>query len=1200
MRDILTVIAGAVLLLLAAALVAPPFVDWPARREAIERALARTTGTEVRTEGRLEVRLLPWPRMRFEVLRLGPPRPDAAALAANHVKADIALTALLGGEVRFTEARIGRAEITLPAGLGGEVRLPRALVAGFAGRALAVEDLRVAQLLVTFTAPATGRTDQFHAEGVRIEGGSLAGPWRAEGTAGGVPFRLAAGSPSGDGEGTAIKLTGGGEAGPRFDVEGRIALEAAAAPSLGPLVSIAGTARVAAGPAAPGSATGLPVPLSLQASFRSKGAVIELDPVSVESGEGASGLQLTGTGELRVEEPRLKLALAGKRFDADAYLASPVGEALREAGPNRRWPEAGLPLDLDLALESLGAAGGDWSGLALTASLGGGTALVRRLETVGPGGTKLSLEGQFGADGTASGRLALASTNPEGLRTYLRQAGMSEPWTLAALSAPALDASGDFTLAPPVISLRDLRLRLGEARVTGAGRYTLAEPGARGRLEAQVAAEGLDLARLPMAKAVSALQSLDLGLVLDGRDLRWGSAPRTGRLSARLQSDGRALVLDPLEVADLAGAQARIAGRIEPDGSGRIEGNVRAAAAGPLLDLLESAGASGARSLPGFVRRRSLDLRVAARRDGRRDGGEPGLSLTLDGKAGGGDLAAEVLARDGRPERLTARLATVDTSAWFERPDASALRRGSRLSVEGARDAAGTFPLRVTGEIAGAAVATARPLVLAGGGERIESGALTIRSPDLSPLLVLLSDAAAAAGPIPADLALDIGRAGDGARVNLTGRVAGSGIRSEWSVPPVGAAEGTLALDRLSLPWLAAALVLNPKPDGFGPEPRFWWAARAALKVGRLELGRGFLGENASLTLSLDPEGLALRDLSASFAGGRLAGDLGIARREGGVSFAGEGSVADVVLESVAGARFPVKGRLTARLRFGGSGAGLAGVIGNLAGSGQVQASDLRVEGADPAGLDRAVKRALAEADPLARGRIDALVAEELTRGPLVAESLSGPVTMVAGALRIGPLKAETGAGSWDGTASLDLKSGTVDARGLFTVRSLPKGWTGTPPAIQLGWRGPLARPAREIDATPLATGLAAVVLQRELERIEDFEADANERARRAGRLEMERARKAAEAARQARLREEQRAAEEAARQGRLREEAARAAEEAARQARLREEQRAERARAQPETGPGPPRLPPPDLPPPLDIRPAPQMRSQPGGLQQP
>ena len=227
-----------------------------------------------------------------------------------------------------------------------------------------------------------------------------------------------------------------------------------------------------------------------------------------------------------------------------------------------------------------------------------------------------------------------------------------------------------------------------------------------------------------------------------------------------------------------------------------------------------------------------------------------------------------------------------------------------------------------------------------------------------------------------------------------------------------------------------------------------------------------------------------------------------------------------------------------------------------------------------PAALVRALPRALADNDPLAARRLEAILGEELGKGPLRAAAVAGPATMVGGTLRMSPFGADPGPGIWQGAVALDLRTLSLDARGTLTSRTSPKGWTGSPPYVGLSWRGPMASPAREIDVGPLTNGLASIVLQRELERIEAFEMEANERARLNGRRGMEQMRErdrlaAEEAARQARIREEQ-AAAEAARQARLREEAERLArleaerqarirEEAERQARLREQREAER-----------------------------------------
>jgi hypothetical protein len=301
------------------------------------------------------------------------------------------------------------------------------------------------------------------------------------------------------------------------------------------------------------------------------------------------------------------------------------------------------------------------------------------------------------------------------------------------------------------------------------------------------------------------------------------------------------------------------------------------------------------------------------------------------------------------------------------------------------------------------------------------------------------------------------------------------------------------------------------------------------VKAHRLELGRGYVGQDAAFNLVVDPEGMTVRDLDATLAGGRLAGSFAIARQGALASLSGEGAIQDARLPGLlAAGPFDIDAGLSGTLRFGGSGQNIAALIANLGGTGALSLTDLQIPNADPGGIGRSLARVLAASDLLAGGRIQAIAAEELARAPLRAASVSVPVTLTGGALRMSPFIAEGGPAVWQGAVSFDVKTLTLDARGTLTAKTAPNGWTGGPPYVALNWRGPPAAPVREIDAGPLVNGVAALVLQRELEKIEAFEADANERARNNQRRDMDRLRRAAEEA-------AKRAADQAAPQTQLR-----------------------------------------------------------------
>ncbi|MFC6739025.1 AsmA-like C-terminal region-containing protein [Methylobacterium tardum] len=327
---------------------------------------------------------------------------------------------------------------------------------------------------------------------------------------------------------------------------------------------------------------------------------------------------------------------------------------------------------------------------------------------------------------------------------------------------------------------------------------------------------------------------------------------------------------------------------------------------------------------------------------------------------------------------------------------------------------------------------------------------------------------------------------------------------------PGGALRGRLGLDRLSLPQLATALLLPTEANGrFAPPPPHPSAALDA-RIASLELGRGLVATEASVALGLADTSLTLRDLTAKLAGGRIAGSATITRLGAAAAITGEGKVDAAAVPALAGGG-PLGGRLSADLRVSTTAETLAGLDEALSGSGTLTLQDLSVPEADPAGLGRALARAAEIDDPLREGRLQALVSEELAKGGAQARGPArAAATIVGGVLRAGPLDIDFGPTRWTGTVGYDLRAGRLDARGTLAGGPVPRGWNAGPPAVQLGLTGPLGAPERSLDVGALSNGLAAFVLQRELETIELSEADQVERQRRRARIEMDRARAAA------------------------------------------------------------------------------------------
>ncbi|MHB2211667.1 AsmA protein [Methylobacterium sp. CM6257] len=1128
MRDLLTALAGAVILVLVAALAVPPFVDWQAHRALVDQALARSLGVPARTDGRIEVRLLPSPRLRIDRLHLGSDT-GQPSLDARFVKAEIALAPLLKGEFRFTETRIGRAEIKLPVAGSDALRLPPDFGGALRARDLAIENLHVQQFLVTTQVPATGRTDQLYVQDLTLQAPALVGPWRMEGTTGGIPFRAVSGTPGPDGR-LAVKISGGGDAHPRFEADARFGLVPAEADGAAQ-VEAEGSARLVVGP--PTQAAGAYLPFALGGTFKARGTQVRFEGVDLAIDPGGRTLRLGGTGRLDLRQWRAGLNLEARRLDIDAFLASPEGQSMIARGLPRRAGSLPAMLDLDLAVGSAVLGGEEWSNLAFTGTLErAGGLLLRRLSVTGPAESSISVSGQVEtAPLRLTGPVALSAPDSEALGRYLRRLGVEGPLT-ALLDGRRIEAAADLSAAASSLSLRNLRLALGSARITGNARYTAPEANARGRFDAQIRASGIDIAGLPpLGTALGSLRDHDLALTLEARDVRFGTAGSgNGTIAASIQSDGSGLVVDSLDVTDLAGASAKLSGRIGADGTGRVSGRLKAPVAAPLLGLLERVWVGEIRLLPAFLRDAPLDLAVTLDREG---GAAEALRTQARGSAGGGTLDLTLASRGTRIEGGTATLTAPRAGAWFGRTGIAGLQQPAELHLNAERRDEKTLALTANGMVAGLRLATSRPILV--GPDAVPAGGeVRADTADLAPFLMLAGAASLPPGTWPAELTVTLSRAEGDVGAAVIGWIAGGGVNAMLLRAPDGALRGRLALDRLSLPDLTAALLLPAGTGGrFGP-PAAHPPVSLDTRVVNLALGRGLVATDAVAAVGLADASLNLQNLTAKLAGGRIAGSVTIARHGTAAAVTGEGSLDDVGIAALAGGS-PLGGRLNADLRFAATAETVAGLAENLSGSGTLGFKDLSVPEADPAALGRALSRATEIDDPLREGKLQALVSEELAKGGAQARAPArAAATIVGGIVRAGPFDIDFGPARWSGTVGYDLRNGRLDARGTLVGGPTPRGWSAGPPAVQFGLAGPLGAPERVLDVGALSNGLATFVLQRELETIELTEADQVERQRRRARIEMDRARAAA-----LKAAAEKAAAEEAAQRARAQSEGA-------------------------------------------------------------
>ncbi|WP_349370795.1 AsmA-like C-terminal region-containing protein [Salinarimonas sp.] len=1105
MRDILTALAGLVIVLLTAALVAPPLIDWDLRRAEVEAALSRAAGAPIETAGPIEVRLLPSPRLGVGRLVIGGSGEDAAALVADDVVAEIELAPLLRGQVRFSAGYAADAQIRIPTRGDAGLRLPGALAPGAeTATTFAFEDLRTDALTIVAVSPEMGARRWLTLDDVRLSADALGGPYRIDGVADGLSFRLVTGRFDADGA-MPMRFLAGEEGPVRFDAEAALTLTDAGGGFFA--AALAGEGRMIVAPPEPDAA-----PMVVETGFETAPGGVALADLSIETGDAATGARLEGSGFVRLDDPRVRLALTSRRIVAERMLESPLGRALT-ATAQGALP---VPVALDLTVDSLSVLGEEIAGVRLDVVADGDTLAVREATATLPGEAALGFLGEVALEDppVVDGRVSLNVADSARLARFLRRAGLDGPG-LGLLDGQPIDLNADIVLRRDLVALSDLRLAAGDAALTGALRYQPGEAGARPTLEAQIAADGLDVARLPQLSALADLPSeLDVALIIDAEDVRFEGLEGAGRIQARLESRGEGILVDTLEISDLAGADVSVSGRIDEDGAGRIEGRLQAVEAEPLIALLGRVAFGDAVDvIPAFIREGGLDVALTVERFAdAANGAQPGLRTAIEGTAAGGPISAQWLTLDGRTERLEVELSTDDTRRWLDVESPLVAGEPSLVTLTLGRSGPDRFVARIAGEMAGLRLSTPRPLALDAIDFSPLDGEIVLASADVRPALALLGGRVAADEPVPANLRASLSREGLETTLQAGGTVAGQSVRADLTWPLGGDPQGEIRLERLSLPWLAETLAIG---DVLEAERDTLWSREAFAALGRplerggatvtvdaLALGRGYVAREARFGLALTRDGFTITGLEGAFADGRIAADLTLRRPTAEqASIVGEASLADLALSEIA-PELAIDGRLTGTVDFGGVGGSVAEVVGALAGEGRVTIADLVVPGADPGAIGRGLERALREEDPLGGRRIDTFVGAALDEAPFRAQAVEAPATLVSGVLNLSPVRvdadgAQGAAGGFEGVAALDLRSLTLDIRGFLRSPAAPQGWEGPDPMIGYALAGPIGGLARTIDVGPLTNGIAAIVLQRELARIEAFEREASERQRR-------------------------------------------------------------------------------------------------------
>ncbi len=1244
MREILTILASILILILTAALVGPYFVDWTQQREWVEAQLTQAVGAEVRVEGAIEISLLPSPRLNVEKVRLSGQAPGAPTLKADAMRMELAVSPLMRGELRFTDMVVNAPDLQLTVAPDGALILPE--FGSDSPERFALDRLTLTNGVIRIDDRPRKRMVTIPNIELDGEAASLIGPFKGSGKLGDpaapTVFRFNTGTR--EAERWRVKLiVDEGARRPRTDFDGAILFGSPQLSLAGPII-LSSTIR-----GVPWRATGA---LTADAA----GAEIQ----SLELRAGAEDRALSASGVARVEyaaEPRVALDLKARQVDLDRLFGEAGGDAPRLFGDAMTSlidsSNFGLmaPFNLTLSSPALTLGGDTLSEVVGRLDWRDGKSVGVAFESNAPGRSHISLDGsvETGVAAKFAGKVDAAFRDMPRFQDWLSSINADLANRLRALPLRSFEINGDLDVSRAGFSGRNLTIKADRSTYSGALAYTSAVGSERARLFADLTSPALDLDGVPeLAGPAAAASDLDLVLSLEARAVRLARFGEgmvdAGRISGRITKTGPDFVLENFAIANLGGAQFSATGALGPAGA-KLDARLDATRLVDLADLVKriapgrAADMLAARAVALSPARFNLKLEA------------PGNSAKLGNFTFDATARGTAIKGSARPD--PAKPGAILTSATLEAPEAASLLRQlgidtialsgagrGRLAFNASGDPTDGLDTKIEASFAGLDVAYAgrlKPLA----GVVDTAGDLKLSSRNAVPLLQVLGVAAPdpSAPGLPADLTSAFSWKNDEVRFErLLGKAGASQVVGALDLAPRKSGEGAarlavggvLQLDRLpfsSLAALAFGPSAAPRANQLWSDQRFGLGlanppeVAINLAVGRLDLFEPLAGTQLSAKLAIAPGVLTLSDLSLGVGGGKSSGRLTL-RRDGAVAaMSGQMKFEDVSIE-----RSFATATLDGAIDFTATGQTPAALVASLAGTGAVTLSDFRIPGLDPGAVDRVVAMVEKEQVPAAEPNIRSNLGLELDKAALSPGARSFEASMAAGVLR---LATKTG-DPLETSLSVDLRNLTVEQRVTLVGKQVPKDWNDPMPQASILWRGPLANPSRTVDVSNMATILAARAIARETVRVQALEADIRERAYFNRRLkglqfirqreaeiaayEAEQARLAAEAERKRieeekrlaaeaekrriedekrRVEEERRAAIEAARIEREQKarEAAEAARQAADAARLERERRLQellqQRAAQPAPAPARPITPPPSMLVPGEIDPA-------------
>ncbi|MBP2236929.1 uncharacterized protein involved in outer membrane biogenesis [Sinorhizobium kostiense] len=1162
---IFVIIGGLLVVALFAALIAPWFIDWTNFRAEFEREASRIMGKPVVVHGSVDARLIPFPTVTLNDVRVGPTDGGEPLIRVKHFSMSAELAPFLSGEALIFDMRLDtpKARIRLqPDGTLDWARGPRAAIPA---KTVVLEKIEIANGEIEFIDEQTGRTRRVSDLSADLSARTLAGPWKVEGRA------------ALDGEAGNFSFSTGA-----VDEQGTLSLRARLTPDERPFgVELDGDLKVVdlkpvyagrftltenrqGGEVKAGEDKGgedkegedkASNPPRINGTFQLTNESIRVPEYRFEVGPPDDPYIVTGEATLDTgKEQKFLLIADGQQIDVSRIGSSGRGGktdrnpavSLRQRLERMMAIAAEIPIPqvpgrASLSLPAIVIGDTTVRDVRLDVRPDGAGWIIDNAVALLPGRTQLEAKGRLNLEDDRSfrGDIVIASNQPSGLANWL--AGSVDP-AIRKLKTAGFAATVNLT--ETLQQFEDLEVAAGPATLKGRlERLSFADQ--QPLLSVQLKGNRIDLDALRALAGLVAGDASTETLLKHAiaADLAADSFSAFGEeardVQAVLTLKNGQLQAERVAIGSVSGAKLALSGRVSGDFEKPVISAKMKLAAEELTPFLEMIGRHTA-AHPALRRlieagpyfsNAAFDVTLTA---GNKDGNAP-VTFGVIGTANGGKIAASYQAPDlaqalaGRNMLLEATLENPRTPILLGQAgldplpfeaDANGILALKLQSTEDAKaNGSLTFTTQKTSLAAKGTVDLSRDRYFEG------QGKLTLQTEDLEPYLLLKGVALPQMGSgLPVTLSADV--TSDPERIILSeiqGKADQNGFAGAISIDRNvrGKAQGELAFDTLDLGWLGDAIlgqVQNASTGGLSTAPvapPAFSGLDVALNVTAKRFWPGVYDavKEFSGTLEWKGDEVAFSAMKGDWLGGKLEGRLQLGNANGSGFFRSRFDLKGGDLAAAGWSRQdgPVAtGRFDLAVAMEASGATPEAMARSASGSGTATFEGVTVKGINTAALPQMMAAADAMKSGISPDSIRRLAEREIFSGQSVLDAIKVPFSIAGGTVRLQNVTARDGNAAFSGEASLDLAAQRLNGTVELTFRPGEEALAGAEPRVRIGYAGLLAAPGVSLDVSDLANFLSLRAYEKERRRVEMLQANVLEKQRLRREVQLYKARAAA------------------------------------------------------------------------------------------